>query len=237
MRRWRVDLHLHSCLSPCAENEMTPRQIAKSAKKLGLDAIALADHNAALNAEAMLQAGAKEGLYVLPAMEVTSQEEVHLLTLFPALPALLAWQEILWQHLPGENRPDYFGQQLVVDSADNILGTCSRLLLGAAQLSIEEIVQKVQSLGGIVIPAHIDRPSFSILGQLGFIPKNLPIYAVELSPKGKRELVPKDYTIVRASDAHTLSQLGPYCQLLAEELSWQELGLALLGREGRRIEI
>ena len=232
-----MDLHLHSCLSPCADNKMTPRRIAKVARAQGICAIALADHNAALNVQAMMEAGKREDLVVFPAMEVTSKEEVHLLVLFGELEPLLAWQEILWQHLPGENRPDYFGEQLIVDAQDQVLGTTSRFLLGAAQLSTDEVVARVQALGGLVIPAHIDRPSFSLLGQLGFIPPSLPISAVELSPKGKGDLVPPNYICIRSSDAHYLTQLGPGSELVAAELNWQELSLALRGKEGRRMEI
>jgi PHP family Zn ribbon phosphoesterase len=177
-----VDLHIHTVLSPCAEVEMIPPLIVRRAQELGLGMIAIVDHNCAANAQAVIEAAKGTGIAVLPGMEVQTREEVHLLCLFDTLEQAEAWQETVWSALPDQrNREAYFGAQYVVDATGDHLYTEDRLLSASASLSVEQVVAGANALGGICLPAHVDRPSFSILSNLGFIPPGLPIAGIELS--------------------------------------------------------
>jgi hypothetical protein len=178
-----IDLHVHTVLSACAEVEMIPPLIVERALALGLGLIGIADHNCAANACAMIEAARGTGLTVLPGMEVQSREEVHMLCMFDTLAQVETWQRTVDDALPRlPNREDYFGAQYVVDGTGAHRYTEERLLATSTSLSVEQVAMGVHALGGLCVPAHIDRPSFSILSNLGFIPQNLPIDAVEITP-------------------------------------------------------
>jgi PHP family Zn ribbon phosphoesterase len=184
MLRLLVDLHLHSVLSPCAEVEMIPPLIVRRAQELHLGIIGITDHNCAANAGAVIEAAAGTGITVLPGMEVQTREEVHMLCLFDTLEQVETWQDIVTAALPNvRNREEFFGAQYVVDHTGEYLYTEERLLSTSTSLSVEQLVADVNALGGICLPAHIDRPSFSILSNLGFIPPALPIAGIEFSPR------------------------------------------------------
>jgi PHP family Zn ribbon phosphoesterase len=184
MQSLLIDLHIHTVLSACAEVEMIPPLIVRRALELGLGMIAVADHNCAANAGAMIEAAQGTGLTVLPGMEVQSREEVHMLCLFDTLGQVEAWQRTIDDALPGlPNRESFFGAQYVVDASGAHHYTEERLLAASASLSVEQVAAGVDALGGLCIPAHIDRPSFSILSNLGFIPQGLPISGVEVTPR------------------------------------------------------
>jgi len=179
-----IDLHLHTVLSACAEVEMIPPLIVERALALGLGLIGIADHNCAANVGAVIEAARGTGLTVLPGMEVQSREEVHMLCVFDTLAQVEAWQHTVDDALPElPNREDYFGAQYVVDAAGAHRYTEERLLATSTSLSVEQVAVGVDTLGGLCIPAHIDRPSFSILSNLGFIPQGLPISGVEITPR------------------------------------------------------
>ncbi|HZX46404.1 MAG TPA: PHP domain-containing protein [Clostridia bacterium] len=208
-----LDLHIHSVLSPCGDSDMTPNNIVNMACLKGLDAIAVTDHNSAENVEAVMELGHKKGIVVLPGMEVQSREEVHFLCYFQDLEGVLGFQQRVYDHLVGENRPDFFGEQVVMDNKDRVKGYNDRLLIGSVELSVEQIVNMVTSLGGRVVPAHVDKKTYSIISNLGFIPPGLDIKSVEVSdPDNTAGLLRqysqlKGYRIIHSSDAHRLGDI------------------------------
>lgn len=237
-----VDLHLHTVLSPCAEVEMIPPFIVGQARKLGLEAIAVTDHNSAENAEAVVQAGVAGGLTVWPGMEVESREEVHLVCLFDSLEQDRAWEQVVYSRLPDlENPADKFGGQYVVDAEGEFIRENARLLLTSTDMSVEEIVTRVRELGGLCIPAHVDRPSYSLIANLGFVPPDLKLEALELSqnttPVAARQRFPQiaGYSLVVNGDAHRLSEMVARTMIKVESLTIAELSLALRGEDGRRV--
>jgi len=244
MREIKADLHIHTCLSPCGDLDMTPRKILEKAKEMGLDLIAITDHNACGNVEVAQDIGAKLGIKVMAGMEVTSKEEVHLLSIFGEVNSARELEAILQKGLKIPNNPDIFGHQVLVNEKDEVEGFVEPLLIAASQLSLEEVVNKIHELGGICIAAHVDKPSYSIISQLGFIPKGLTLDAIEVWDLSTyRILIGKNYgfegiPVVCGSDSHFLHQLGGrYTKLLIHNFSFQELILALKNQEGRRVWI
>ncbi|MFW6182140.1 MAG: PHP domain-containing protein, partial [Spirochaetota bacterium] len=176
----RVDLHLHTCLSPCADAAMIPPVIVARAREHGLGVIGVCDHNSGENARSVREAAGGDPA-VLCGMEVTTREEVHLLALFGDPDALDSLQELVYRHLEGRNRPDLFGEQYRVDPDGHVLGINSRLLIGASDLSIDRVVREVHRLGGLAVACHLDRPSFSVISQLGTIPPGAAFDALEIT--------------------------------------------------------
>lgn len=238
-----ADLHVHTCLSPCSTLDMTPRKIVAQARLMKLEMIAVTDHNSAENVGAVMRAAAGTGLVVIPGMEITTAEEAHVLGLFGTLDGALAMQEFVYEHLtPGENDEELFGLQVIASELDEVEGICTRLLIGSTDLAVDQVVAAIQQHGGIAVAAHIDRESFSLPGQLGFIPPDLGLAAVEISRRltlaEARERFPEygHYTFVAASDAHDLNQVG--CnptRLLVAATEFAELTLALAGQDGRHV--
>ena len=163
-------MHIHSCLSPCGDWEMSPKRIVQQSLEVGLDLIAICDHNTAENVGVAMCEGEKQGVHVLPGMEVCSKEEVHILALFEKLAQALEMQEYVYANLPGENNPDVFGCQVVANENDEVLGENPRLLIGATRLGLHGIVEKIHLLGGLSLCSHVDRPAYGVINQLGFIP-------------------------------------------------------------------
>jgi predicted metal-dependent phosphoesterase TrpH len=162
---------------------MVPTAIIQKAKQMGLDIIGICDHNSAENVSAVLQAGRRQNLPIIPGMEITSREEVHILGLFQDQDQLQCMQDLVYDNLPGENDEDVFGSQTVVDQYDNALGSTAKLLIGATSFTLEQTVNAIHDCGGLAIASHIDRERFGLVGQLGFIPDGLPLDAVEVSPR------------------------------------------------------
>ena len=242
LKKFKADLHIHSCLSPCSDWDMSPKKIIEKSREQQLDLIAICDHNTAENAAVISREGARQGIAVLPGMEICSREEVHLVTLFKEIEDALKMQEFIYAHLPGKNQPEVFGHQIVADETDRVLGENDRLLIGATQLSLKDIVDRAHLLGGICISSHVDRPSYSLIGQLGFIPQDLDLDAVEVSyrvPLNKAlSEVPgiKDYPCVTASDAHFLQDIGKaWTEFFLAAPTLEEIRMALVGAEGRKI--
>lgn len=234
------DLHLHTVLSPCAEMEMFPEFIIEQAIDLGLELIAVTDHNSAENVEAMINMAAGTDLIILPGMELQTREEVHLVCLFDTLEQVMAWQAEVYEHLPDlENKEDTFGVQVILDAEGEPVGYNERLLLTSTSFSVEQVVARMQTLGGLCIPAHVDRPAYSLIANLGFIPPDLPVHGVEISPlvdvKQARAKFPqlKDYSLVASSDAHRLDDMMCRTTLKIKEATTAEIGMALAG-EGER---
>jgi 3',5'-nucleoside bisphosphate phosphatase len=174
-----VDLHNHSCLSPCASLEESPSLIARLARERGLDLVGLTDHNSALNCPAFAEACSREGVAPLFGIEANSVEEVHVLCLFGAVDDALAFGEVLrglLQDLPYD--PDKLGDQVVVDADENVIDQPDYYLGAALSIGFDEICAMAAGRGALVIPAHVDRPMFSVSSQLGFLPPG-PYDAVE----------------------------------------------------------
>lgn len=235
MRKVRADLHLHTCLSPCADNQMQATAIVEQARKMGLDMIGICDHNSAENVAAVVKAGEREGLAVIGGIEVTSTEEVHILGLFETEENLMNLQETVYENLPGENSEEAFGPQVVIDEWNNVLGTNPRLLIGATNLTVEQVVDAIHKWAGLAIASHVDRERFSLVGQLGFIPEGLRLDAVELSAAASG-VCDYGYPVVTSSDAHFLEDIGrsPTC-FMTEGASFGEIKKALRRELGRRI--
>lgn len=221
MKRY-YDLHIHSCLSPCADDDMTPNNLVNMALLAGLDIIALTDHNRCGNCAAVLQAAAGTGLTVLPGMELCTSEEAHIVCLFPTLEAALAFDAQVYLSLPPiNNRPDIFGQQLIMDAQDTSIGTEPLLLTTASGISVEQVLPLVRALGGTAFPAHIDRPSYSVTAALGDIPP-VGFRAVEITARGDVDALLARYPEARGkpllldSDAHALESIP-------EPLAWLDL--------------
>ncbi|HNS49956.1 MAG TPA: PHP domain-containing protein [Anaerolineae bacterium] len=243
---WRyllADLHLHTVLSPCAEVEMIPPLIVQRARELGLEVIAVTDHNAMLNAPAVQEA-AGASLTVLPGMEVMSREEVHLVCLFDHVSQAAELQERVWEALPpGENNEEYFGAQYVVDSTGAYLRTETRLLSAATTLSVDDVAMIVHGLGGIVVAAHVDRPWASLIANLGFVPRGLALAGLDLSRRASLEEVERrlpqtvGWGKVVSGDAHRLEEMTARTMLKVQEPTVAELALALKAMSGRRVQI
>ena len=238
LREWRIDLHIHTCLSPCGDSCMVPTRIVDIALERGLDVVAITDHNTAENVEAVRLA-ADRRLTVLGGMEITTAEEVHLLVIFEKKETLEEMQDLVQCGLEGENDPEAFGDQWIVDESDGIVGKSSRLLMGATSLSVEEVVEATHRLEGMVIASHVDKQVFSIVSQLGFIPDGLELDALEISPHHRERPSPfsdSGYALASFSDAHFLEEIGrAYSRLLAIEPSVDEIRDAVHGLDGRGI--
>ncbi|MFW6160654.1 MAG: PHP domain-containing protein, partial [Acidobacteriota bacterium] len=182
MKSFKADLHIHTCLSPCAELSMSPRAIVERALKEELDILGICDHNSAENVPAVTDAAKSNKIFIFPGIEVTTQEEIHLLGLFDNARQAFGLQEMIYAHLPGENDEKAFGLQAVVNEKGEVLNFNPRLLIGACALTINETVDAIHSLGGLAMASHIDRGAFSIFSQLGFIPPELALDALETSP-------------------------------------------------------
>ena len=235
-----ADLHLHTALSPCASREMTPDAIIQRAQEIELEMLAVTDHNSAENVAAVLQAAQGTGITVLPGMEVQTREEVHLLCLFDTLAQVLAWQETVYQHLPNlQNDENAFGPQWVMDAEGEVIAVNDRLLLVSSDLSVEDVVRGVRALGGLCIPSHVDRPAYSIISHLGFIPPDLELVAVEIShlvtSAVARQRFPqlKGLGMVGNSDAHQLGDMSARNTIKVQQPCIRELTLALAQRDGR----
>ena len=211
------DFHIHSCLSPCGDKDMTPNNIVNMAALLGLNAIAISDHNAVGNVKSAMEVAKEVGITVIPGMEVETEEEVHILTLYPTIEAAEAAASEVQKKLPAiKNRPEIFGEQVFMDKDDNICGYEEKLLISPAAMSMNYLFDVVKSVGGIYIPAHVDRHSYSVLTNLGFIPDDIDIKNIEISRMtedvesylaAREELL--KYRIFRNSDAHYLQDMLP----------------------------
>ncbi len=242
LRTFRADLHLHTCLSPCGEKEMSPLAIVRQAKKKGLNVIGICDHNSTKNVAAVRQAGRREGLAVIGGIEVCSQEEVHILGLFDEEKSLREMQRLVDQNLHGENNPELFGDQYLCNEHDEFVGSETKLLIGATGLSVKEVVENIDRFGGLAVASHVDRESFSLFSQLGFVPEGLQIDALEVSPHHSaseaRDSFPqvKGYPLVCFSDAHRLDEIGiAFTIFRGVSPCVTEMAKAVRGEDGREV--
>lgn len=205
------DFHIHTAASPCADDQMTPHNIVNMAKLKELEAIAITDHQTCINCEAVIQIGREKGLLVIPGIEIECREEIHFIALFKDLKVAKQIESYIQEHMPLiKNRTTLFGHQYQMNKEDEVVGEIERLLLIATQISAAEMIKKVRDIGGVIYPAHIDRPSYSILSQLGNIPDYLNLKIIEISQKVEYKTYVRDYadcTIIQSSDAHYLQDI------------------------------
>ena len=204
-----ADLHIHSCLSPCGDDDMTPCNIVGMAKLKGLDIIAVTDHNAARNLPAAAELCDAYGLLLVPGMEITTREEVHLLGYFPTVEAAVDFGAMLREHLPKKkNKPSFFGNQRVMNSDDEIVAEEDALLIGATDLPLAEAARQVEAWGGVPVPAHINRGEHGLLVNLGFMPEDRFYPTVEVwraLPCDEAAL--RGRHVLHSSDAHYLGDI------------------------------
>jgi 3',5'-nucleoside bisphosphate phosphatase len=245
MQKFRADLHIHTVLSPCGSLEMSPGNIVESALKAKLDIIAITDHNSTKQVSVVKRVAEKQGVFVIGGAEVNTAEEVHCLALFETDDQLAEFQDYIDLHLPPvRNDPDKFGYQVVVDEFENVLDEEDRLLIIALDAGIVDIERKVHSLGGLFIPAHIDRPFNGIISQLGFVPKDLKVDAFGLTKRARtfdwenNPKLPANPVFIRNSDAHRPEDIGQQISIFEmEEISFSEIRKALKGEGGRKVII
>lgn len=244
MKTFRADLHVHTVLSPCAEVEMIPPLIVQEALERQIDIIAITDHNASANVKAVQQSAEGTGLTVLPGMEVQTREDVHLLCLFASLSDLEAWQHEVDLSLPDELNPaDHLGGQFVVDKQGEYIRSEPRLLLTATKFTIEEIIENVNKLHGIVIPAHVDRSSFGLFPTLGFLADWWHFHALEISrhitPEALYQKFPsaKRLPVIQSGDVHRLSEFLGSTIFEIEAPNLSEIQMALRAENSRNLRM
>ena len=208
--KFYYDLHIHSDLSPCGSDDMTPNNIINMSLIKGLDIISVTDHNSTGNLPAVTEVGEEAGIKVIPGLEVTTREEVHVLCYFGELSDAMEFGGIIYDSLPSvKNNPEIFGGQNIYNFKDEITGTLEKLLINASSYNIEDIYSIVKKYNGVMIPAHINKISNGILGVLGFIPFNLNIDFVEVYSKMPIESkVTEKYKVLNNSDAHQLVDIS-----------------------------
>jgi len=204
-----VDLHIHSCLSPCADDDMTPANICGMAHIKGLDAIAVTDHNTARNLPYVKEAADYYGLILLPGIEVTTREEVHMLGYFPTVEAAMEAGEVFSTHLPDmPNNPKFFGNQFIRNTDDEIVGEENRMLIGATDIELADCAALIRKFGGVAVPAHINRGSNGLLVNLGIMPFEPAFPVVEVARQLPiSEKVLRGRTVLHSSDAHQLGAI------------------------------
>ncbi len=244
MSPFKADLHIHTVLSPCGDLEMSPTAIVERALARGLDMIAISDHNTTRQVKVTQKVGRERGLFVLGGVEVTSQEEAHCLCYFETDDQLDAFQAFLDEHLPPiPNDEERFGYQLVVDENDEIVDEAPYHLLNAIDVDIDGIYDEVHRIGGLFVPAHVNKGTTSLTSQLGFIPPDLKADGLEINRFTTREEMLKKFAYLKRfnfitdSDAHFIDNVGDvYNVIHMEHRTFGEFALALAGEEGRHID-
>ncbi len=229
------DLHLHSCLPPCGDEDMTPANIVGMAAIKGLDVIALTDHNSCKNCPAALYHGQNYGVTVIPGMELCTAEEVHVICLFPSLFDALSFDAYVYGHmLPVKNKEEIFGRQLIMNEADEITGTVENLLISATDISFDTVFSLAADHRGIAYPAHVDKSSTSLLSNLGFVPPDSTFTCAEFHDLKNLHRIQKEHpyfsdcNIISSSDAHYLEDIHePGYQILSKSRQIEDILYAI----------
>ena len=242
MRIYQAELHVHTVLSPCAAVEMIPPLIVDQALARGITLLAVTDHNSSANASAVMQAARDTPLSVLPGMELQTREEVHLLCLFDTLEQLEAWQARVDELLPKiPNNIGFFGEQFVVDAEGEFIRREERLLLNSVDIELEHAAQEVTALGGLAIPAHVDRKANGLIEILGLVPPGFEALEISRynSPQSALQKFPQlnGHTLLQSGDVHLLDGFLGSTQFSMEAASLAEIRLALKGQNGRQVHV
>jgi PHP family Zn ribbon phosphoesterase len=243
MRWFRADMHIHTVLSPCGGLDMSPINIVQQATRKKLDIIAISDHNSTRHCRITQQIGEKYGISVIAGAELNTKEEIHCLAFFEDIEKADLFQQIIDQNLVSiPNKPEIFGYQLMVDEEENIIGEETRLLVSSLQMGIDELSLCVNQLGGLFIPAHINRLHNGIYSQLGFMPSGLMADALEITRRPGYETFLKEhpetagFCLITNSDAHTLNQIGEtVTEFYIEGPCFIEIREALRNENGRKV--
>jgi PHP family Zn ribbon phosphoesterase len=244
MKTFRADLHVHTVLSPCADVEMIPPLIVQTALEKKIDLIAITDHNASANVQAVQKAAEATNLTVLAGTEVQTREDIHLLTIFENLATLEQWQTEVDAALPSApNNVEYFGEQFVVDETGKFIRGEQRLLLTSTSFSIDEIFERVAELGGLVIPAHVERKSYGLLPSLGLISDEWHVLALEISRHTTPEKVAisfpgtRQYPLIQSGDVHRLDEFLGTTVFTVNSPTLLEMQMAFNNIDGRSVRI
>lgn len=233
------DLHIHSCLSPCGDDDMTPANIAGMAAIKGLDVIALTDHNSCKNCPAVMAAASQYGILAIPGMEICTSEEVHAVCLFPDLPSAMEFDAYVYQRLmPFPNNEEIFGKQQIYNEKDEICGNVPYLLINSVDISFDYLWDLVRSYKGVMFPAHIEKAANSLIANLGFIPPDSQFTTAELKDLKKLHDLKRNHPylqrckIISNSDAHYLEDIHePELSLFVEEKTVEAVLAVLLAGE------
>lgn len=244
MRWYKADMHVHSVLSPCGGLDMSPVNIIRQAVRKKIDVIAVTDHNSTRHCRLAQQIGEQYGITVIAGAEINTREEIHCLTFFENIPSAELFQRIIDINLSViRNNPEYFGHQLIVDEHENILEEEDRLLTAALKLGIDEAEEQVHRLGGVFVPAHVNRKYNAIFSQLGFIPSGLRTDALEISRNSSYPVFLEEhpeirqYSLITSSDAHNLDRIGEsVTEFYLEKPDLAEIRLAFRGENGRKVK-
>lgn len=232
------DLHIHSCLSPCGDDEMTPANIVGMATIKDLKLIALTDHNSCKNCGAVMRLAEEYGLLAVPGMELTTREEVHVVCLFPELADAMAFDAYVYEKLPDiKNKEKIFGKQQIMDEEETVTGIIDKLLINATDIGFDEVASLVEDYNGVMIPAHLDKSTTSLISNLGFIPPDSKFVTAELKNLSNLHKLQKEHPylsgcrIISNSDAHYLQDIHePDYSLCIEAVSRKAVIRALKER-------
>ncbi|MCF7913275.1 MAG: PHP domain-containing protein [Candidatus Cloacimonetes bacterium] len=245
MHWYKADLHIHSVLSPCGDLAMSPHAMMKKAGEMELDIIAVTDHNTVSNCQVYYEVARKYGLHLLYGLEVQTAEEIHIITLFDDLKMATAFGNIIYDSLlPIANDPEFFGDQVVVDAEENIIKFENKALINSSLLPLDEIVKIAEQHNAFIFPAHVDAPSYSIIGQLGVIPDYLNFIACGITAKADPQTLisqyPQlaNYSLIKNSDAHYLDDIGSgYTEFYLDSPTVEELKKACRSECGRTVYV
>lgn len=245
MRWYRADLHIHSVLSPCGDLQMAPKALMQKLAAEKIEIFALTDHNSLANCLEYEKVAKAHQLILLYGVEIQSAEEIHLIALFDAWQQADEFSQQLYDSLlPIDNDPDFFGDQVVINAAEEIVRFESKALINSSLWSIDEVLQKARAFGGFVYPAHVDALAYSLIAQLGFVPPGIDLAVLELSAKCQlsdflaEHAALREYSFIRSSDAHYLSQIGSaYTDFFLQKPTVEEIRKACLGLAGRKVRI
>ncbi len=240
VKKYRAEFHIHTVLSPCAAVEMIPPLIIQEAESKGINLIAISDHNAIENIQAVMQAAEGSSVTVLPGIELQTREEIHSLCLFDRLDQIQSFYDQVKSTFPNiKNNVEFFGNQFIVDASGDFIRHEERLLISSSSLSLKDAWQAVSQHGGILIPAHVNRTAFGLLPVLGIIPDDIPLEILEISrhitPAQALQEYPQlgNYHLIQSGDAHMLEEIIGFNILQVAEPTIQEIRLAILNQEGR----
>ncbi len=215
MKEYFYDFHIHSCLSPCGDNDMTPNNLVGMAAVMGLDIIAITDHNSCKNAPAVLAVAEEAGILALPGMELCTAEEAHVVCLFETLEGAMEFDRYIYDTMPHiQNKPEIFGEQRVLNAEDRLVGALDDLLLVSSFVAVDDVKRLAEEYGGTAFPAHVDRDSYSVLAALGSIPPEGGYTVAEVTREADLEALLAQHPelrgmgVVRDSDSHYLDTLA-----------------------------